>query len=131
MIEIDLDSPVALTDQIARGVRRAIARGEVAVGDELPPVRQLANDLDVNFNTVARAYRSLEASGLIRTARGRGTRVTARTEATRDDRRLRTALGAALVDARLAGLSRRDVARLLERSLAELWPVRPSGRAPA
>lgn len=130
MIEIDPSSPVAFADQIARGIRRAIAQGDVGVGAELPSVRQLANDLDVNFNTVARAYRTLEACGLIRSARGRGTRVTARLATRRDEARLRRDLDSALVDARLAGMSRREVRRLVDRALAELWPA-PSRRGEA
>lgn len=52
-----------------------ITRGEIKPGDQLPTVRQLAADLRVNFNTVARAYRLLDDLGLISTQHGRGTYV--------------------------------------------------------
>lgn len=127
MLTVRLDSGMPLVEQIVRGLRDAIARGELAPGDELPSVRQLAGDLGVNLNTVARAYRELEAQGLVRTARGRGTRVTAAEESRRESGaeqrgRIETAIRAALADARLAGLPRREVARIISRAMRELWP---------
>lgn len=50
-----------------------IAQGELKTGEQLPTVRKLANQLQVNFNTVARAYRILDRSGIITTQHGRGT----------------------------------------------------------
>ena len=50
-----------------------IAAGAIGPGDRLPPVRQLADELKVNFNTVARAYRLLDEAGAISTQHGRGT----------------------------------------------------------
>jgi GntR family transcriptional regulator len=50
-----------------------IATGELGPGDQLPPVRRLARELKVNFNTVARAYRMLDEAGIISTQHGRGT----------------------------------------------------------
>ncbi|MDX1435722.1 MAG: GntR family transcriptional regulator [Anaerolineales bacterium] len=50
-----------------------IATGDIGPGDQLPPVRQLADALEVNFNTVARAYRLLDEAGVISTQHGRGT----------------------------------------------------------
>ena len=50
-----------------------LAAGELKIGDQLPTVRQLATELRINFNTVARAYRLLDEAGLISTQRGRGT----------------------------------------------------------
>jgi GntR family transcriptional regulator len=50
-----------------------LAAGELNPGDQLPTVRQLATDLRVNFNTIARAYRLLDEAGLISTQQGRGT----------------------------------------------------------
>ncbi|MHC4930852.1 MAG: GntR family transcriptional regulator [Planctomycetota bacterium] len=127
MLTIQLDSDVPIADQIVRGIRSAIALGEVEPGDELPPVRQLARDLGINLNTVARAYRSLEARGLVHTARGRGTRVLADLEpspesAAQTSRRVREALRFGLTDAKLAGLNRASIARLLEEELARFWP---------
>ena len=123
MLTIDLESSLPLTDQIVRGLRRSIAERRLAVGDELPTVRQLAADLGVNFNTVARAYRSLEASGLVRSMRGRGSWIVAMQESDtrRAARSTRSALGAALADARLSGLTRPEVESLLASELEVLW----------
>ena len=59
--------------QIVDQVRAQLLTGELKPGDQLPTVRQLASDLRVNFNTIARAYRLLDEAGLISTQRGRGT----------------------------------------------------------
>lgn len=72
-IQIDFRSNVAIYTQIVDQLRQMIARGEIKVGDRLPTVREMAADLRVNFNTVARAYRILDEAGLISTQLGRGT----------------------------------------------------------
>lgn len=135
MLTVRLDSGVPLVDQLIRGLRAAIAAGEVAPGDELPPVRQLANDLGIHWNTVARAYRALESQGLVRSARGRGTRVTAdqeRRAETADERdgRVDDSVRGALADARLAGLDRPAIERLFRRVVDELWPDAAGTRSP-
>src|SRR2546421_7739823 len=61
--------------QIVQQVKYLIASGRLAAGDELPPIRTLAERLLVNPNTVARAYRELEAAGVVTTRRGAGTHV--------------------------------------------------------
>lgn len=72
-IEIDFRSSEPIYLQIMEQVRQLVATGELQAGDQLPTVRQLATDLRVNFNTVARAYRLLDEAGLISTQQGRGT----------------------------------------------------------
>lgn len=72
-IEIDFRSSEPIYLQIMEQVRQMVANGELQPGDQLPTVRQLATDLRVNFNTVARAYRLLDEAGLISTQQGRGT----------------------------------------------------------
>ena len=72
-ITIDFRSGQPIYVQIVEQVRRLVVSGELQVGDQLPTVRQLATDLRVNFNTVARAYRMLDQAGLISTQQGRGT----------------------------------------------------------
>ena len=61
--------------QVKDQIRHLINTGELQPGDQLPTVRQLAADLRVNFNTVARAYRILDEAGIISTQQGRGTYV--------------------------------------------------------
>ena len=71
--EIDLTNHTPIYLQIMSQVKHAVASGALAPGDQLPTVRQLAADLRVNFNTVARAYRQLDEEGIISTQHGRGT----------------------------------------------------------
>jgi GntR family transcriptional regulator len=72
-IELDLLSKIPIYVQIIDQVKHKIATGTLEPGDQLPTVRQLATDLRVNFNTIARAYRLLDEEGLISTQHGRGT----------------------------------------------------------
>lgn len=72
-IRIDMKSGVPVYRQIIDQVKSAIATGQLQQGDRLPTVRQLAVDLSVNPNTVSRAYRELELTGLVDTQMGSGT----------------------------------------------------------
>jgi len=64
--------------QLTRAIQFAIATGRLRIGEQLPTVRQLAVDLRVNANTVAKVYAELERSGILETRRGVGTFVSAR-----------------------------------------------------
>lgn len=72
-LEIDFRSGLPIYHQIVERVRESIAAGRLKPGDQLPTVRALATELRVNFNTIARAYRILDESGVISTQQGRGT----------------------------------------------------------
>lgn len=72
-IQVDFRSKIPIYIQIVDQIKHLVAIGELKPGDQLPTVRQLAADLRVNFNTVARAYRLLDEEGLISTQHGRGT----------------------------------------------------------
>jgi GntR family transcriptional regulator len=72
-ISIDFRSGSPIYIQIMDQVRHQIASEDLEPGDQLPTVRQLAADLRVNFNTIARAYRLLDDAGIISTQHGRGT----------------------------------------------------------
>lgn len=72
-IKIDFRSDQPIYLQIVGQIRHLITNGELKQGDQLPTVRQLATELRVNFNTVARAYRLLDEARLISTQQGRGT----------------------------------------------------------
>jgi GntR family transcriptional regulator len=78
-ISIDPKSGVPLYRQIIESVKFGIARGDLGPGDKLPTVRQLAVDLEVNPNTVIRAYREMELGGILDTHQGSGTFVTGET----------------------------------------------------
>src|SRR6185369_6015756 len=70
---LDLHSGVPVYRQIIDQVLAGIAAGSLAAGDQLPTVRQVAVDLEINPNTVVRAYRELEIRGVIETQQGMGT----------------------------------------------------------
>ncbi|MEO8910273.1 MAG: GntR family transcriptional regulator [Gemmatimonadaceae bacterium] len=71
--DVDSSSPTPIYAQLDRSIRAAIATGQLAPGSQLPTVRQLAVDLAVNANTVARVYAQLERDGILETQRGVGT----------------------------------------------------------
>jgi GntR family transcriptional regulator len=73
LFELDFRSHVPIYLQIVERMQALIAAGVLGPGDQLPTVRQLAADLRVNFNTIARAYRMLDEAGVISTQQGRGT----------------------------------------------------------
>src|SRR3981081_866584 len=72
LVEIDESSPVPLYLQIAASIRRSIAGGVVAAGGRLPASRDMAAALEVNVNTVQRAYGELRDEGLLQLRQGRG-----------------------------------------------------------
>jgi GntR family transcriptional regulator len=73
MFHIDTKHPTPLYHQLERSIKFAIATGKLRIGDQLPTVRQLAVDLKINANTVAKVYAELEKSGVLQTRRGVGT----------------------------------------------------------
>ena len=77
LVALDSKDPTPIYAQLDRGLRAAIATGRLRVGDQLPTVRQLAVDLRVNANTVARVYAELERAGVLETRRGVGSFVAA------------------------------------------------------
>ncbi len=86
---LDLHSGVPVYRQIMDQVRGALASGSLVTGDQLPTVRQLAVDLEINPNTVVRAYRELELGGLIETHQGTGTFISAQKVRGAEDERAR------------------------------------------
>jgi DNA-binding transcriptional regulator YhcF (GntR family) len=75
---LDLHTGVPVYRQLIDQVRTGVASGSLIAGDQLPTVRQLAVDLEINPNTVMRAYRELELGGLLETHQGTGTFITDR-----------------------------------------------------
>jgi GntR family transcriptional regulator len=76
MLQIDFRSGLPIYTQIVNQVQAQVAGGVLQPGDQLPTVRALAEELRVNFNTVARAYRILDEARIISTQQGRGTYIT-------------------------------------------------------
>jgi GntR family transcriptional regulator len=118
MVSIDPRDPTPIYAQLERGLRAAIATGRVRPGDQLPTVREMAVDLRVNANTVARVYAELERAGVLETRRGVGSFVSAtpaQAHPPRErDRRLRTFVTRVLADADAAGLTIDEVVAALE-----------------
>jgi len=119
MFQVDTQHPTPLYHQLERSIRFAIATGRLNVGDQLPTVRQLAVDLRINANTVAKVYTELERSGVVETRRGVGTFVTARPNeaASRRDRerRLRELADHFVAETHNHGFSLEDVLEHLEK----------------
>jgi GntR family transcriptional regulator len=71
-IKVDFQKKEPIYFQIEEQIKFLIATGELQPGDQLPPVRELADALEVNFNTIARVYRLLDRQGIVSTQQGRG-----------------------------------------------------------
>ena len=119
-VTIDEADPRPIYVQVAEEIKALIARGELAQGAQLPPVRQLAADLGVNLNTVATAYRELQGEGLLSIRHGAGAVVASRTARDRSEEELRRPLRAALTGLVLAGLPRVEIMNLVQSELRAL-----------
>ncbi len=124
MLTIDLNRPEPIEDQLCRGIHLALAKGQVKPGDELPSVRQLAGDLGIHWNTVARAYRRLRDEGLLAVGRGRSVRVTSAVaresrEPERDEK-VELLIDSVFTRAKLLGMTYPELRATIERSL-EQW----------
>lgn len=116
---IDINSSVAVYVQIENHVQFAIASGRLKAGDQLPSVRELSERLNVNPNTVAKAYRDLEVMGLLYTRRGMGVFVNKGVEnKCRDECRKRIIgrLHEVVAEAKAAGMTAREVSEVTDKS---------------
>jgi GntR family transcriptional regulator len=128
---IDARDPTPLHAQLERAIRFAIATGRIGVGERLPTVRQLAVELRVNANTVAKVYTGLERAGIVETRRGVGTFVRTREFERRparggaeghspaSEQRLRALAGRFIADAHALGFSPEEVLERLSRVVNE------------
>ena len=118
VVTVDPRDRTPIYAQLERGLRASIATGRLRPGDQLPTVRQLAVELQVNANTVARVYGELERAGVIETRRGVGSFVSAtptQAHPPRDrDRRLRAFVTRVLADADAAGFTLEDLVTALD-----------------
>ena len=114
LVSLDPKDRTPIYAQLDHRLRAAIATGRLQAGDQLPTVRQLAVDLEINANTVARVYAELERAGIIETRRGIGSFVVATPQQAHPPdhhrRRLRAFVTRVLADAAAAGLSPDEVA---------------------
>ena len=118
IVSVDPRDRTPLYAQLERALRAAIATGRLATGDQLPTVRQLAVELSVNANTVARVYAELERAGILETRRGVGTFVCATPARAhppkQHEKRLRTFITRLLADAGAAGFTLDEVLEELQ-----------------
>jgi GntR family transcriptional regulator len=126
VLTVDPRSGVPIYLQIIEQIKRSVALGVLQAGEQLPTVKQLAIDLTVNPNTVARAYRELEREDVIETAPGRGSFIRANgvTEAPRVAADIgRDALDVALREGKSVGLARDELRRLFDAALDRWFPT--------
>lgn len=118
IVSVDPQDRTPIYAQLDRALRAAIATGRLGVGDQLPTVRQLAVELSLNANTVARVYGELERAGILETRRGVGTFVTATPAKAhppkQHEKRLRTYVTRLLADASAAGFTLDDLLEALQ-----------------
>jgi len=114
------DEPVY--EQVADQVRQLVASGALAPGTALPPVRQLAGDLGVNLNTIARAYRVLEDEGFldIRDRAGVVVAAPAKKSGGAARSRLLDQLRATIARLRQSGMTTNELLRVLQREVRAL-----------
>ena len=124
-ITVVTSSPEPVYEQIVRQIQDRVAAGELKPGAPLPTVRQLAGDLQLNRNTVARAYKQLEDRGVILTAGRKGTfvrdnasREVERIKSSRAERSVRQLVAALLGE----GLSRAEIQTLFNDAMRAAQP---------
>jgi GntR family transcriptional regulator len=128
---VDPHTGVPIYLQVVEQVKRSVALGVLAPGERLPTVKQLATDLTINPNTVARAYRELERDGVIETSVGRGSFVSQNGAGNKAAAALihvaSSAVDTAVREAKSMGLGRSQVRELFNNAL-ERW-YSPDGDA--
>ena len=125
IVEVDPGSAVPPYEQVRQQVATMAASGVLPVGTRLPSIRQLAGDLGLATGTVARAYRELEADGIVVSRVRHGTTIAAQARRPRPDSRARLAevARAYAVAARGLGVSREQAVRAVETQLRALPPA--------
>ena len=121
-LHLDPKDPTPIYAQLERAIRVAIATGKLPVGQQLPTVRQLAVDLRINANTVARVYLALERQGVLQTKRGVGTFIADQVPEAHDQhrqRRLKSLADKFLTEATSLGYTPREVVRYLAQRIKE------------
>jgi GntR family transcriptional regulator len=115
-LQIDAHNGLAVYDQIVRQMKFAVAAGAIAAGELVPSVRELARELAINPNTVARAYRQLQDDGVLAAVRGTGLAVaeSARRQCLAERTKLiRARLRMVLEEAALSGLDPQEIEQLV------------------
>jgi len=131
-IHISPKDGVPIYAQIVNQVKYLVASGRLAPGDEVPPIRVLAERLTINPNTVARAYRELEAAGLVEKRRTAGTFISGAGSPLARRERLKILterVDALLAEARQMGVTMEDVVELIGRRDRAMQPPTDGGKS--
>ena len=131
-LSIDPRSTKPVYQQVVDAVREAVAKGILEQGDRMPAVREMASQLTINHNTVARAYQELERDRVIEVLRGRGTFVAAsRPRTDRDDRvrALAARIRELLIEAHHLQMTEEELLELFQVTLREWRQERRQSRA--
>ena len=127
-IHISTHDGVPIYRQIVNQVKHLVASERLKAGDEMPSIRHLAQELLINPNTVARAYRELEGAGILLTRRGSGTRVSDRGSPLSREEKMKI-LGeradALIAEARQLGVELEEVVELVQRQHDKLGASEP------
>ncbi len=118
---INIRSSVSVYMQIENLVQFSVASGKLKAGDQLPSVRELADRLNLNPNTIAKAYRDLEVMGIVYTRRGMGVFINKGIDAKCRDachRKIRERLNEVVAEAKAAGFTLKETRELAESSFA-------------
>jgi GntR family transcriptional regulator len=130
---INIDSTIAVYVQIANYVQFAIASGRLKPGDKLPSMRELAEQLGIDMNTVERAYRDLEVMGLVSARQTMGVYVNKGVDAKCRERCRMQIIGRlheVVAEGKAAGLSAAQVRDIIKRSYASASVDDPYGKVP-
>ncbi len=123
-LQLDFHSGLPIYTQIVNQIQSQLANGILKPGDQLPTVRALAQELRVNFNTVARAYRMLDEVRIISTQQGRGTFITEKPPPEVSEKLRHESLSALtnryIGEAIRLGFSEREISQMVRDSL-KLW----------
>lgn len=122
-LHIDPSNGLAIYDQIVRQIKFAVAGGALPPGELAPSVRELARELAVNPNTVARAYQQLQSEGILDSIRGMGLAVASGADKRCRAERIKLIQGRVrdvLTEARQSGLAVGELRQLLDDELATL-----------
>ena len=119
LLQLRFDSDVPIYQQIRDQIVVGIADGQLQPGQQLPTIRALAAETGVNMMTVSKAYQLLKQEGYLQTDRRNGTVVSGRRQPDQPEESTLRALRISLSELRLAGLSKDDVIRLVERLYTE------------
>lgn len=120
MFKIDLKSNLPIYEQVINQVKESILKGYFSSGDPLPSVRKLSTILDVNPNTIAKAYQELERQGVIVTVRGRGTFISEEAINGIDIHKELNKVRPTLAELKLNGVSDTEILDCIKKILEEL-----------